>query len=295
MLLPFVDVIIPHLEDHHRLGLCLEALTRQSYPADSFRVTVVDNGSEHSIEPIVARFPRVQALFEAERGCGSARNRGVAATSGNILAFTDSDCRPDPDWLVKGVNVLRPGSGIDIIGGDIRVFPQDENTPTDVELFEKVFGFEPRRYVESKHFATGANIMVSRRVFEAVGPFRNGTLPEDYEWGRRAYRLGYRIAFRPDVVINHPARRSFAELRKKAERTTWHARNHMAEGDAFRLRWAIYTLAMASPPLLKTGKILISPALSGLDQRRRAVTTLWRIRYWRALLMARYLMAPVGK
>lgn len=294
MPLPFVDVVIPHLDDHERLGLCLEDLGRQTYPADRFAVTVVDNGSQRPIDSVVARFPRVRALFEAEKGCGSARNRGVAATNGNILAFTDSDCRPDIDWLGNGVRALLPDSGIDIVGGDIRVFPADERAPTDAELFEKVFGFEPKRYVERKHFATGANILVSRRVFEAVGPFRNGNLPEDYEWGRRAHRLGYRIAFRPDVLIYHPARQSIAELRKKAERTTWHARNHMAEGESFRLRWAIYTLGMASPPLLKTSKILISPELSGLDQRRRAVATLWRIRYWRARLMARYLLAPVG-
>lgn len=294
MPLPFVDVVIPHLNDHERLALCLADLGRQTYPADRFTVTVVDNGSDRPIEPVVARFPGVRALFEAERGCGSARNRGVGATGGAILAFTDSDCRPDPDWLMNGVRALEPGTGIDIVGGDIRVFAADEATPTDAELFEKVFGFEPKRYVERKHFATGANILVTRRVFEAVGPFRNGTLPEDYEWGRRAHRLGYRIAFRPDVLINHPARRSLAELRKKAERTTWHARNHMAEGGLFRLRWAIYTAAMASPPLLKTTKIMLSPALAGMTQRRRALATLWRMRYWRAALMARYLMAPVG-
>lgn len=293
MQMPFVDVIIPHLDDHHRLALCLEDLVRQSYPADRFAVTVVDNGSERPIEPIVARHPRMRALFEAERGCGTARNRGVAETSGTILAFTDSDCRPDRDWILNGVRALAPGSGIDIVGGDIRVFAADENAPTDAELFDKVFGFEPKRYVERKNFATGANIMVGRRVFEAVGPFRNGTLPEDLDWGRRATRLGYRIAFRPEVLINHPARRTLAELRKKAERTTWHARNHMAEGGNFRLRWSVYTLAMASPPLLKSAKILTSPALHGIGQRRRALAALWRVRYWRAMLMARYLMAPV--
>jgi GT2 family glycosyltransferase len=295
MQMPFVDVIIPHLDDHHRLALCLQDLTRQTYPADRFAITVVANGSERPIDGIVGRFPGMRAAFEAERGCGSARNRGVAESSGNILAFTDSDCRPDRDWILNGVRALTPGSGIDIVGGDIHVFAVDEKSPTDAELFDKVFGFEPKRYVERKHFATGANIMVSRRIFEAVGPFRNGSLPEDLEWGQRATRLGYRIAYRPDVVINHPARRTLAELRKKAERTTWHARNHWSETPHFRLRWSVYTLAMTSPPLLKTAKIIVSPALHGMTQRRRAIATLWRMRYYRAALMARYLMAPVAK
>lgn len=143
--------------------------------------------------------------------------------------------------------------------------------------------------MERKHFACGANIMVSRRVFEAVGTFRNATQPEDLEWGRRATRLGYRIAYGADVVIRHPARHSMAELRKKTERTVLHSRNHMAEGEHFRLKWAIYTLAMASPPLWKTVLIMTSPNLSGWPQRRRALETLLRIRYFRAAMMARYL------
>lgn len=292
MQMPFVDVVIPHLDDHERLAVCLADLEAQTYPADRFRVTVVDNGSAHPIEPVVARFPGARALFEPERGCGSARNRGVADTSGHILAFTDSDCRPDPDWLLNGVRHLSPGTGIDIVGGHIKVFAADESAPTDAELFDKVFGFEPRRYVERKHFAAGANIMVGRRVFEAVGPFRNGTLPEDLEWGRRATRLGYRIVWCPDTLIRHPARASMADLYKKADRTAWHARNHMAEEPHFRLKWAIYTLAMASPPLIKAARILTTRDLHGAAQRRRALAALFKVRYHRALTMADYLVKP---
>jgi GT2 family glycosyltransferase len=299
MLLPMVDVIIPHLNDHDRLALCLESLGRQTYPADRFTVTVVDNGSAQPIDRVLARFPGVRGLVEMQRGCGSARNRGVAATSGAVLAFTDSDCRPEPGWLENGVALLKPGDGIDIVGGDVRVFAADEANPTDAELYDKVFGFECRRYVVHKRFACGANILVPRRVFEAVGPFRDGSQPEDLEWGRRATRLGYRIAFGADARVRHPARHSFAELDKKIERTVWHARNLMAEAPGFRWKWAAYTLAMASPPVVKAALVLASPALQGGEQRMRAIRALLRMRYGRAAAMARYLLArspaPVQK
>lgn len=293
MLLPLVDVIVPHLNDHDRLALCLEALRRQSYPADRYAVTVVDNGSDRPIDAVLARFPGVRGLLETRRGCGSARNRGVAETAGSILAFTDSDCRPEPDWLVNAVMMLKPGCGVDIVGGDVEVFAADEANPTDAELYDKVFGFECRRYVVRKHFACGANIVVSRRVFEAVGPFRDGSQPEDLEWGQRATRLGYHIAFGPEARVRHPARHSFAELDKKTERTVWHARNHMAERPGFRWKWAAYTLAMASPPLVKAVLVLASPALSGAGQRWRTLRALVRTRYGRAALMARYVFAPI--
>lgn len=292
MPLPMVDVIIPHLNDHDRLALCLEALRRQSYPADHVKVTVVDNGSDQPIDGVLARFPGVRGLVEHTRGCGSARNRGVAETDGAILAFTDSDCRPEPDWLVNGVGMLKPGDGVDIVGGDVRVFAADEANPTDAELYDKVFGFECRRYVVHKHFACGANIIVSRRVFAAVGPFRDGRQPEDLEWGRRATHLGYRIAYGAQARVRHPARHSFAELDKKTERTVWHARNLMAESEGFRWRWAVYTLAMASPPVVKAALVLLSPVLDGPGQRWRTLRALLRMRYGRAALMARYLFAP---
>lgn len=291
---PVVDVIIPHLNDHNRLALCLEALRHQTYPADRMTVTVVDNGSEHPIDGVLARFPGVRGLLEPRRGCGSARNHGVTATQGDILAFTDSDCRPEPDWLTNGVAVLKPGRGVDIVGGDVRVFAADEGNPTDAELYDKVFGFECRRYVVHKHFACGANILVPRRIFEAVGPFRDGRQPEDLEWGRRATRLGYRIAYGAQARVRHPARHTFAELDKKTRRTVWHARNLMAEEDGFRWKWAVYTLAMASPPVVKAAQVMASPLLAGPEQRWRAVRALLRVRYGRAALMAHYLFAPLS-
>lgn len=292
MQMPFVDVIIPHLDDSDRLAQCLALLHQQSYPADSYRVLVVDNGSRRPIADLVAAFPLVSATVETEKGCGSARNHGVARTSGDILAFTDSDCRPHADWILNAVRRLTH-QPVDILAGDIRVFAADDSRPTDVELYDKVFGFEPRRYAERKHFATGANIVVPRAVFHKVGPFRDGTQPEDLEWGRRAHAMGLRIGFAPDVIISHPARRTWAELQRKIDRTTWHARNYMSERPWFRLRWAIYTAAMASPPLWKSWQILTAPQLRGRGQRWRALRTLVRIRAYRVGVMAGYLAQPV--
>lgn len=291
MQLPFVDVVIPHLNDRDRLKTCLEHLAGQSYPADSFRVLVVDNGSKQPIDDLVAEFPFAGCTTETERGCGSARNRGVAETRGDVLAFTDSDCRPDPDWLLNAITRLQSGT-VDIVAGEIKVFAADESRPTDVELFDKVFGFETKRYAERKHFATGANIVVPREIFEKIGPFRNGSLPEDLEWGRRAHGMGLRIRHAPEVIIRHPARRTWAELKRKIDRTSWHARNYMSEQSWFRLRWAIYTLAMASPPAWKVVQILTSPELTDADQRQRTIRTLVRIRAYRVGVMAGYVFEP---
>lgn len=294
MQLPFVDVIVPHLNDRDRLAICLDHLHRQSYPAECYRITVVDNGSDSPIDDVIAAYPRAACAAEPERGCGSARNRGVALTTGDIIAFTDSDCRPDPDWILNAVRRLTSGEA-DLLGGSIKVFAADETRPTDVELYDKVFGFEAERYIRRKNFAAGANIVVWRRVFAAVGPFRNGELPEDLEWGRRAVGMGFRLGFAPDAVIRHPARRTWSEMLRKFDRTTYHASNYMRELGWFHLRWLLYTLGMALPPLYKVWLVLNSGEISGAAQRLRAIRALFRIRYYRVASMAECLFASLPR
>lgn len=281
---PTVSVIVPHLNDHQRLRLCLERLQRQTYPADLVEIIVVDNGSSRPIGPVVAEWANARAAFEAERGCGTARNRGVALSRGDVLAFTDSDCLPDPDWLRRAVGRLQAADGPDILGGEILIFCADEAHPTDAELYEKVFAFEQSRYIRHKHFAAGANILTTRRVFAQVGPFRNGKLPEDLEWGRRAAAKGFRLDYAPDAVVRHPARRSWEELRWKMDRTVFHQRNAMRERPLFLARWLVLMALLLVPPLNKLWQVARSPHLRP-RQWPGAMRMVVRLRYYRVASM----------
>lgn len=294
---PTVSIIIPHLNDHERLAICLALLQRQSYPAGKIEIVVVDNGSQTPIDPVIAAFPGVRGAFEREKGCGTARNRGVAVSSGEILAFTDSDCRPDPDWVANAVKRLTGPDAPDIVGGDIHVFAADEAHPTDAELYDKVFGFQQEWYVRAKHFAAGANIVTTRRAFGVIGPFLNGRQPEDVEWGHRARAKGLKLAFAPDALVRHPARYSWEDLRWKMDRTIFHQRNSWRTKSFFFLRWLALLCVLALPPLLKTRTILASPHLKDRGQRQGALAILFRLRYHRVRMVAQTLFddAPLGQ
>jgi GT2 family glycosyltransferase len=289
--LPFATVVVPHLNDHERLAHCLRHLHEQTYPQHRYEIIVVDNGSDRPIDDVVARFPRARALVELEKGCGTARNRGVREARGTVFAFTDSDCRPDPDWLENGVRSLIE-TGAEIAGGEIKVFAADENRPTDAELFDKVFGFEQKRYVTFKRFAAGANIFTTRDAFERIGPFLNGRHPEDLEWGNRAVSIGCRIAYAPLAIIRHPARRTWTDIRAKVDRTIFHSKNHQLERGSFQLRWLILTAAVASPPLVKLLILAKTPELKGITQRLRAALMLFRVRAYRVARMMESLSEP---
>jgi glycosyltransferase involved in cell wall biosynthesis len=216
---PFVSVIVPVRDDGPRLALCLEALRRQDYPRECFELIVVDNGSADS-SPDVARALADRVEHEGRPGSYAARNRGLAVAQGQLIAFTDSDCIPEPDWLRRGVERLQRHPEISIVGGRIVLFARDPARPTAAELYELSLAFPQEMYVVERHFAATANLLTRRHVVDEIGPFDHTLLSGgDQEWGRRAHRAGHTLAYAPEVLVRHPARRTFRELSAKARRT----------------------------------------------------------------------------
>ena len=222
---PFVSVIVPVYDDAARLILCLEALHQQTYAPDRFEVVVIDNGSSEDIVGACRGFAQVRCVDEPRPGSYVARNTGVAASSGEVLAFTDADCLPQRDWLEQGVHRLERSPEGTIVGGSVPVFAKDPARPTSAELYESAFAFPQRRRIEEEHWGVTANLFVPSIVMAAVGPFderaRSGG---DAEWCRRAHAAGYRIVYEEAARVDHPARSSVAELLRKARRVGGGAR-----------------------------------------------------------------------
>jgi glycosyltransferase involved in cell wall biosynthesis len=214
-----VSVIVPVYDDP-RLAHCLDALARQAYPRDRFEVVVVDNGPAGTVAAAGADFLDVTVIHEPRKGSYAARNLGVGAARGDVLAFTDADCIPVEGWLQAGVDLLLRQGGADVVGGEVTIFPRDEGRVTSAELWECVWGFPQRTFVETKNFAATANLITHRRVFDAVGPFNPDLMSGgDVEWGRRAHRAGKKLVFSPEACVLHPARRHLRDLLRKYRRT----------------------------------------------------------------------------
>ncbi|HEX7707677.1 MAG TPA: glycosyltransferase [Thermoanaerobaculia bacterium] len=217
---PFVSVIIPVRDDTPRLLTCLDALERQAYPRAAFEVIVVDNGSSEPVSERLGARAGTRVVFEPRKGSYAARNRGAAVAEGEILAFTDSDCLPDAAWLEQGVAglTMRPDCHV---AGAIRVFPHDPGNPTAVELYEVLFAFPQRRFVEVFHFGATANLFVSRVHFDQVGGFRDDLQSGgDYEFGTRLHAAGVPAIYCEQAAVDHPARPSWKQLREKISRVT---------------------------------------------------------------------------
>lgn len=217
---PTISVIIPVYNDIEALQRCLRGVLAQDYRPELVEVIVVDNASTDPVPDIIGVDPRVRLLHEPRRGSYAARNTGVAAATGEVLAFTDSDCIPRPDWLRRGVAALRRDPPPDAIGGAITIFFSHGTEPrSGPEHFEALNEFQQQKYIEEWSFAATANVFVTREVFDRVGPF-NPELKSggDTDWGNRLVAAGGRLVFAPAVVVDHPARSSWRELGRKSLR-----------------------------------------------------------------------------
>jgi GT2 family glycosyltransferase len=225
---PRVSVIIPVKDDAARLTLCLEALMRQSLPAGEFEIVVVDNGSTRD-DPraVVARFPGVRLEKETGPGPAAARNRGLAASRGRVIAFTDADCLPEPDWLEEGLKALAALPKEGMVGGRVIAVPRDPERPTALEWFDRIYYFDQETCLSRWHFALTANLFVSRAVVEAVGVFDvrfQEAAGEDVDFGQRVWRAGGPQAYAAEAVVRHPAMNdpaAFWRRQERAVRTTY--------------------------------------------------------------------------
>lgn len=214
----FVSVIIPVYNDPERLETCLRALEDQTFDENRYEVIVIDNNSDQKPLDLYKRFPNVLFDEEKTKGAASARNRGISLSKGDILAFTDSDCIPEKEWLENGVRKLLDNNCCVVVGGRIRVFSEMDE-PGAIELTEMTFALNQKKFVEVDGFAVTANMFTLKEIINKVGLFESSLLSgEDREWGQRAYRNGFKMCYSENVCVNHPARSTFKQLYNKIKR-----------------------------------------------------------------------------
>ncbi|GAA0353523.1 hypothetical protein GCM10009092_17370 [Bowmanella denitrificans] len=274
-----VSVIIPVYNDTSRLFKCLSALNVQSGDVP-FEVIVIDNGSSEpsAIEKCCSPFKFVRLATETEKGSYKARNKGLCIAQGNIIAFTDSDCIPDPSWIAEGVAALKNESKNVIVAGDIKVFSAS-SVPNSIELYEQLFAFQQRENVRAGHCVT-ANLFLHRKIFEDIGVFNAETLSGgDVEFCKRASRMGKSFGFAEHAVVLHPARASWKEYRTKIRRImggAYKLRNqedYMAEQFTF-----LGLLRLLIPPV--NGVMYIARRSNSLTDFIRIASVLMMVRYY---------------
>lgn len=190
---PLVSVVIPAYNAAPFVGEAIESVLRQSYR--QYEIVVVDDGSIDTTAAIVAAYPGVRLLRQPQRGAGAARNAGIRATQGELVAFLDADDWWTPDKLERQVALLasRPEVGM-VVTEHVNVFDAGHSPVTDKQA---AFAGDAVRGIFLHSFIGTPTVMVRREVLETVGLF-DESLPcaeDENLWLRIALR--YPIALLP--------------------------------------------------------------------------------------------------
>lgn len=196
-----ISVIVPVQNSGEELARLLDTLGRQTLPRSDFEVIVSDDGSAEPPVALATDDGHVKVVSGLRSSSYAARNRGVAAARGHLLAFCDADCVPDPAWLERGLEALE---GADIVAGRIQFIVPDRVTVWT--LIDMDTSKNQRQLVELGVGET-ANLFVRRELFERVGGF-DPRFPShgDYDFVERCVKSGARLAYSADAVVWHPTR-----------------------------------------------------------------------------------------
>jgi glycosyltransferase involved in cell wall biosynthesis len=200
---PLASVIVPARDAARTLGGVLEGLDRQTVPRDRFEVIVVDNRSTDATAEAARTHGADQVLAEPTPGAAAARNRGIQAARGPVLAFLDADCLPDPGWLEAGLARLDQ-TGAGLVGG--RVDTRPGPGPAWLAHYDRLSYVRQAERIARSGLSATANLFVRREVIEQIGPFRPELrAAEDDEFCLRAAGAGVAIAYAEGAAVSREA------------------------------------------------------------------------------------------
>jgi O-antigen biosynthesis protein len=202
---PRISVVVCSYNGARTIRDCLEGMTRLEYP--NFEVIVVDNGSTDATAAIASEYP-FRLIRTKKCGLSNARNTGIEAAAGEIVAYLDDDAWPDPHWLtflaatfmtreyagVGGPNIPPPGDGLiaDCVanapGGPVHVLLSDQ---------------------EAEHIP-GCNMAFRKTCLEAIGGFdpQFHVAGDDVDVCWRLRQHGWTLGFSPTAIVWHHRRNS---------------------------------------------------------------------------------------
>ena len=238
-----VSVVVCTRDRPEALARCLASLRRARVRPRE--IVVVDNApSTDGTRRVVSALPEVRYVHEPRPGLAIARNTGVRATTGHIVAFTDDDVMVDAEWISR---LLPPFAQERVMAVTGIVLPGELESTAQRMAEERLWSFNrefrPRTFdaqyfarmrargVPVWHVGAGANMAVRRDAFARVGPFdeRLGAgaagCSEDSEFWYRLLAEGWSCVYEPAAVVFHFHRADLDGLRRQ-----WHAymRGHVA-------------------------------------------------------------------
>lgn len=210
------------------LERCLNTLLKM--PDDGQEILVIDNcPTTDATEQLVKNhYPQVRYVYEPRPGLDIARNRALKEAKYNLVAFSDDDAAPDPDWLRSLLRNFNDPTVMCVTGLTMPLELETEAqewfesySPFNKGFLRRVFESSSQNPLATGKVGAGANMALRRSVVEKLGPFDEaldaGTPTcsgGDHEFFGRILAAGYHIVYEPNALSWHRHRRTRKELRQ---------------------------------------------------------------------------------
>jgi glycosyltransferase involved in cell wall biosynthesis len=203
---PPISIVIPVHNAGKTIEKCLKSLSELDYP--DYEVIFVDDGSTDDTADICAAHEWVRLIRQDKGGPGKARNAGIAAARGEVIAFTDGDCIVEREWLKELAQGFAE-EDVAGVGGDQKSPDDETDTGRLIQDFLKSIGFmtdyiKTGSALRETNHNPSCNVAYRKSVLDEVRGFDETLWPgEDVELDLRIRRRGYRLIYNPAAVVGH--------------------------------------------------------------------------------------------
>lgn len=201
------SIIIPTYQRSRQLAsFCLPALAGLDYPRENFEVVLVDDGSESPPADLVDSFHSVidiKLVQQRHRGPAVARNTGASKAKGKILAFTDDDCAPAPDWLQRLEDHFQKAEDAAVGGRTVNLLKHNRYAVASQLLIDYLY--DHYNSPDEAQLLTSNNLAMPAGLFRRIGGFDESFQlgGEDREICTRWLNYGYRMIYAAEARVFH--------------------------------------------------------------------------------------------
>lgn len=227
-----VSVIIPMYNAERFLQSLFDCLNACSF-IEGDQVIIIDNGSSDNSNKICSELSKSRPdlykiiYYDEKSDSYAARNFGLQYSTGDILAFTDSDCKPTKEWLEE-IRKLEKGV---VLAGDVVL---EVNSNSIWELYDSVAHLSQCENNAKMNCVATANMSVHKDDFYKVGLFEERFSGGDFEWSKKATSKGLKVYFNRNAIVYHPSRKSYEEIKKREQRVAYgRGVHHKNEGGSY--------------------------------------------------------------
>ena len=202
---PRVTVVVCSYNGSRTIRYCLDSVQRLRYP--DVEVIVVDDGSTDQLAEIVQQYP-VKLIRCKNQGLSAARNVGLEAATGEIVAYVDDDAAPEPNWLMYLVSAFRTGKYVGVGGPNIA--PPGEGYIADAVAHSPGGPLHVLITDTEAEHIPGCNMAFLTKALRAVGGFdpQFRIAGDDVDLCWRLQEKGGKLGFSPGAVVWHKRRNS---------------------------------------------------------------------------------------